>query len=86
VVVYVSVTETLEIPSKSEALHLSEESRVIAQYIFKWAVLWARLAHQNAACFLHYRSVNHAGPVPEFSDTGVLSDHRVCRLDVALRA
>ena len=83
---YVSVTDALEIPTESKALHLSEEGRVIGKHIFKWAVLCARLAHQNAPGFLHYLGFNHSGPVPELSDTGLASDDRVCRLNVALRA
>jgi hypothetical protein len=84
VAVYVLVTDALEIPTEGKALHFSEEGRVIGKHIFKWAVLCARLAHQDAPGFLYYLGFNHSGPVPELSDTGLASDYRICRFNVAL--
>jgi hypothetical protein len=85
VIVYVLVTDALEIPTESKTLHFSEEGRVIGKHIFKWAVLCACLAHQYAPGFLYYLGFNHSGPVPELSDTGLASDDRIGRLNVAPR-
>jgi hypothetical protein len=85
VVVDVLVTDAVEIPAEGKALHSSEEGRVIGKHIFNRAVLCARLAHQDAPGFLYYLGFNHSGPVPELSDTGLASDDRIGRLNVAPR-
>jgi hypothetical protein len=81
-----SIVETFEISTESKALHPFKEGWVIGKHIFKWAVFWARLADQNPPGFLDYLSFNHSGSVSEIGDTGLPLNHRVCRLNVALRA
>jgi hypothetical protein len=85
-VVYVSVIETFEISTESKALHPPKKGWVVGKEIFKWPMFRAHLAHQNPPGFLHYLSFNRSGPVSEIHDTGVPSDHRVGRLNVAIRA
>src|SRR5208282_485113 len=54
VIVYSFVADASEIPTESEAFHPPEEIRMIGKHVFEWAVLFARLSHQNALSFLQY--------------------------------
>ena len=80
------IADASEILTKSKALHPSEERGVIGKHVFKWAVPFAGLAHQNASGFLQYLRLDNSGPIPEVSDSGLAGDHCVCCLSVAVWA
>src|ERR1700724_2541718 len=85
-IVYFFIAEASEIPTKSKALHPSEERRVLGKQFFKWAMPFACLAHQNASGFLQYLRFDNSGLIPEVSDSGLAGDHCFCCLSVAVWA
>jgi hypothetical protein len=77
VIVDFFIADASEIPTESKALHPSEEIRMIGKHVFEWAVLLARLTHQNASGFLQYFCLDDSRLIPEVSDGSLTVCHRI---------
>jgi hypothetical protein len=83
---HVAIVDTAEVSTESQAFHLPEKGWMGGKHIFKWAMLFAGLAHQNASRFFQYLGLNNSGPVPKIRYSSFAFDDSLRRFSITLRA
>jgi hypothetical protein len=69
--VHTAIVNTCEVSAKSKTFHLSEEIRVVGEYVLERAMPLAGLPHEDAPAFFEYLRINDSRIVPKIRDTNL---------------